>query len=146
MGLCLPYQLDANPTSWNQRWDVGVPRHSPNHIHMICLGERWKTTLKSFGSCIGGMVFKPFWHTAKLCLVLTKTSACLTRLKVLRPRGSAKRTQVGSALAKWLSTCVVLKRFPVGIMTFQSEKQPNAKQNSPLTNCIRTLQTRGVHF
>lgn len=38
------------------------------------------------------MIFKPFWHTAKLCLVLTKTSACLSRLKVLRPNGC--QTQV----------------------------------------------------
>ena len=65
---------------------------------MIYLGERWKTTLKSFGSCIGGMVFKPFWHTAKLCLVLTKTSACLTRLKVLRPRGSANPSWVAGEM------------------------------------------------
>lgn len=92
------FHINLTPkTSWNQRYighcffGIGT-RHSPNHIHMICLSERWKTTLKSFGSCIGGMIFKPFWHTAKLCLVLTKTSACLSRLKVLRPNGC--QTQV----------------------------------------------------
>ena len=93
------FHINLTPkNSWNQKyrtlffWGGIGTRHSPNHIHMICLSERWKTTLKSFGSCIGGMIFKPFWHTAKLCLVLTKTSACLSRLKVLRPNGC--QTQV----------------------------------------------------
>ena len=42
---------------------------------MISLSQRRKTTFKSFGSCIGSMVFKPLWHSAKLSLVFTKASA-----------------------------------------------------------------------
>ena len=42
-----------------------------------------KTTFKSFGSCIGSMVFKPLWHSAKLSLVFAKTSARLAGLHIL---------------------------------------------------------------